>query len=158
MRPMNDFEKSSASYAIGMVIVAGLVAWRTSFNPAALCLTLGIPTLLYTIWGFHQKREMDMLQLRNAQNEHLNSLRLQAEADAKAAREKVEILFGQSLSADGLPFTSAAPARVERRVLQPRENEFTKMRMLLGREDTANLPVNETHEPNEIDTRDQWHS
>lgn len=148
MRPLTDFEKSSISFALGVSLVAGGVAWKTGGEAAAVGLTVGIPLLFYSVWGYYEKKHERIQRMRDGLDANLQLMRLQREQSSIKLRQALEVKFGENANDNPLAYVSP-PIRGERRVLLPKDHERTKQRLLQGREVVL--------EEDEVNRRDQWH-
>lgn len=147
MRPLTDFEKSSLSFALGVSLVAGAVAWRTGGDLSAISLTVGIPLLFYSIWGYYEKENERVRRMREGLNANLQLMQLQREKTT-IKLQAMDVTFGENVNDNPLAYVST-PTRGERRVLLPRDHEKTKQRILQGREVLI--------DDGEVNRRDQWH-
>ena len=147
MRPFTDFEKSSLSFALGVSLVTGAVAWRTGGDGSAIVLTIGIPLVFYSVWGYYEKENERVRRMREGLDANLQLMQLQREKTS-IKLQALDVKFGENVNDNPLAYVST-PSRGERRVLLPKDHEKTKQRILQGREVFV--------DDGEVNLRDQWH-
>lgn len=148
MRPLTDFEKSSISFALGVSLVTGMVAWRSAGDVATIALSLSLPLGFYVIWGYHEKKRERISRVRAGLDANLQLMLRQREKTSIKLRQGTSAKFGDPVHDNPLAYVPN-PTRGERRVLLPKDHEKTKQRILSGRE--------LSFDDHEVNPRDQWH-
>jgi|NOAtaT_6_FD_contig_21_4969876_length_464_multi_6_in_0_out_0_1 hypothetical protein len=127
-----DFTNSALSLATGMLVVAGLAAWRSGGNISILSLTLGLPVGVLSFWAMYAMKmralEKEPLSYQNAPQDIMED----AEIDAHQSIPILERPTYAGLTLEAL-----------------RENQ--RLRSLKGR--TVSIQADDQDRP----TLDQWH-